>query len=297
MGLPAARVGDLHNCPMFTGPAPHVGGPVMPPGAVKVLIGGQPAARMGDQALCAAGPPDIIMKAEPTVLIGGKPAARQSDQTAHGGIISVGCPTVLIGGPAAAGVSDASGGTVSRCPGVDAKTADAGIDAALAEQKQVIQDRKAELTRWNSADQGRFQKWFGTIAPAARASIATALDRMAKVNASASKNNFFPAAPANQAPGQLAYVYPSMNDKIFLDSAFCQSPVKGANSKTDTLCHEMSHYKSVAGTADVPLSAINPAAGPNDAVYGISNSQQLAQMNPNLALQNADNFAYFCAGI
>jgi uncharacterized Zn-binding protein involved in type VI secretion len=68
-GLPAARVGDMHTCPLVTGVVPHVGGPVMPPGGVTVLIGGQPAARMGDLLTCV-GPPDTIIKGEPTVLIG-----------------------------------------------------------------------------------------------------------------------------------------------------------------------------------------------------------------------------------
>lgn len=68
-GQPAARVGDMHTCPMFDGPKPHVGGPIMPPGSVTVLIGGVPAARLGDQATCA-GPPDAIVAGCPTVLIG-----------------------------------------------------------------------------------------------------------------------------------------------------------------------------------------------------------------------------------
>lgn len=96
MGLPAARVGDIHVCPMFDGPKPHVGGPVLPPGCPTVLIGGQPAARVGDMAVCV-GPPDTIIQGEPTVLIGNKPAARMSDKTAHGGAIVMGFPTVLIG--------------------------------------------------------------------------------------------------------------------------------------------------------------------------------------------------------
>lgn len=69
----------------------------MPPAAVTVLIGGLPAARMGDMAVCA-GPIDVIVKGSATVLIGGKPAARMGDLTAHGGRIVGGCPTVIIGG-------------------------------------------------------------------------------------------------------------------------------------------------------------------------------------------------------
>lgn len=96
----AARVGDMHTCPMSTPgspPVPHVGGPVNPPGCVTVLIEGQPAARMGDLLTCV-GPPDSITKGSATVLIGGMPAARMGDTTAHGGTITVGSTTVLIGG-------------------------------------------------------------------------------------------------------------------------------------------------------------------------------------------------------
>lgn len=76
---------------------PHVGGPVVGPGVPTVLIGGMPAAVVGDQCICA-GPPDVIVKGSATVLIGGKPAARMGDITAHGGQIILGCPTVQIGG-------------------------------------------------------------------------------------------------------------------------------------------------------------------------------------------------------
>lgn len=96
---PAARVSDMHTCPMVTPgtpPIPHVGGPILPPGCPKVLIGGLPAARMGDMAVCV-GPPDAIAKGSTKVLIGGQPAARMGDQTLHGGVIAAGCPTVLIG--------------------------------------------------------------------------------------------------------------------------------------------------------------------------------------------------------
>ena len=66
MGQPASRLTDMHVCPMVTGVVPHVGGPISGPGAPTVLIGGMPAARMGDPC-------------------------------GHGGTIILGCPTVLIG--------------------------------------------------------------------------------------------------------------------------------------------------------------------------------------------------------
>lgn len=74
---PAARVGDMHVCPMQTPglpPIPHVGGPILPPGCPHVLIGNMPAACMGDSAVCV-GPPDVIIKGSSSVLIGGRPAA------------------------------------------------------------------------------------------------------------------------------------------------------------------------------------------------------------------------------
>jgi uncharacterized Zn-binding protein involved in type VI secretion len=87
----------MHTCPMVTGVVPHVGGPILPPGELTVLIAGMPAARVGDMATCT-GPPDTIAKGSATVLIGNMPAARIGDLTAHGGVITVGAPTVLIGG-------------------------------------------------------------------------------------------------------------------------------------------------------------------------------------------------------
>src|ERR1700722_7119766 len=100
MGMMAARVTDMHVCPMVTPgvpPIPHVGGPIIGPGAPTVLIGGLPAAVMGDNAVCV-GPPDSIIKGSATVLICNKPVGRMGASTAHGGSIVLGYATVLIGG-------------------------------------------------------------------------------------------------------------------------------------------------------------------------------------------------------
>lgn len=93
----AARLTDMHACPMVTALVPHVGGPIIGPGVPTVLIGGMVASVVGDQAVCA-GVPDVIIKGSMSVFIGGKPAARVGDTTAHGGIITIGCLTVEIGG-------------------------------------------------------------------------------------------------------------------------------------------------------------------------------------------------------
>jgi uncharacterized Zn-binding protein involved in type VI secretion len=99
MGKPAARIGDMHICPMVTPgtpPVPHVGGPIIGPGIITVVVGGIPAAVVGDLCTCV-GPPDAIVLGSIGVLIGNKPAARIGDQCAHGGAISTGLATVMIG--------------------------------------------------------------------------------------------------------------------------------------------------------------------------------------------------------
>jgi uncharacterized Zn-binding protein involved in type VI secretion len=96
MGMPAARVTDMHVCPMVTGVVPHVGGPILPPCCTTVLTGSLPQARVTDLATCV-GPPDMIVLGSFTVLVGGIPAARLGDPTAHGGAIVQGLITVLIG--------------------------------------------------------------------------------------------------------------------------------------------------------------------------------------------------------
>lgn len=97
---PAARITDMHTCPMVTPgvpPIPHVGGPISGPCAPNVLIGKLPAAKVGDMLICV-GPPDAIVKGSSSVMINKMPAARIGDTTAHGGSIVLGCFTVMIGG-------------------------------------------------------------------------------------------------------------------------------------------------------------------------------------------------------
>ncbi len=129
MGQPAARVGDLHICPMVTALVPHVGGPVTGPGVGTVLIGGLPAAVLGDLCVCAGGP-DTIAKGSAGVMIGGKPAARMGDITAHGGTITLGCMTVLIGDAGSGG--GGGGGATMQTKSTGSATA-----AATANQKSL----------------------------------------------------------------------------------------------------------------------------------------------------------------
>jgi uncharacterized Zn-binding protein involved in type VI secretion len=121
MGQPSARITDMHVCPMVTGVVPHVGGPIIPPCQINVLVGSLPAARVTDKCVCV-GPIDMIVKGSATVMIGGMPAARMGDMTTHGGVIVTGMPTVLIGDAGAAGGGGGSAsaiGAAGAVPGAD----------------------------------------------------------------------------------------------------------------------------------------------------------------------------------
>lgn len=104
MGQPAARLTDMHTCPMVTGVVPHVGGPITSPGAPTVMTMGLPQARITDMCTCV-GPPDVIVRGSLGVFAMGLPAARMGDNTVHGGVIIMGAPTVLIGDIAPGSVS------------------------------------------------------------------------------------------------------------------------------------------------------------------------------------------------
>jgi uncharacterized Zn-binding protein involved in type VI secretion len=92
---PAARLTDMHVCPMVTVLVPHVGGPIAGPGAVTTILGGMPAARVGDLAVCV-GPPDVIVLGSFTTLFQGQPAAYMGSMTAHGGVVVMGFPMVMV---------------------------------------------------------------------------------------------------------------------------------------------------------------------------------------------------------
>lgn len=122
MGFPAARITDMHVCPMVTVLVPHVGGPIVM-GSFNVITGGMPQARVTDMCICV-GPPDVIVKGSATVFVNNLPAARITDLTAHGGVIVQGWPTVLIGDSSAGG--GGGGGGAPGGPGGQLKALEAG---------------------------------------------------------------------------------------------------------------------------------------------------------------------------
>lgn len=150
MGKPAARLTDFHMCPMqtpATPPIPHVGGPIMSPGAPTVLIGGLPAATVGDMCTCV-GPPDTILPNGCMVLICGKPAARMGDKTAHGGTIMMGCMTVLIGESGGGG----GGGGASGGANTNAGAGSAAGQANNQALKKAAENGEEETPRTDKND-------------------------------------------------------------------------------------------------------------------------------------------------
>lgn len=85
----------MHECPLVSGIIPHVGGPIIGPGAPTVLVSGLPMAKVGDECVCV-GPPDSIVVGSSSVLVEGMPAAYLGSTTAHGGTVVLGIPTVMV---------------------------------------------------------------------------------------------------------------------------------------------------------------------------------------------------------
>jgi uncharacterized Zn-binding protein involved in type VI secretion len=110
MFSPVARLQDMHICLMQTPavvPIPHVGGPIMGPGAMTVTAGGMPVSVLGDIAICV-GPPDVMVMGSPTVTAMGLPIVRITDFSAHGAMTLIGMPTVMIGDSGGAGSPQAA---------------------------------------------------------------------------------------------------------------------------------------------------------------------------------------------
>jgi len=314
---PAARITDMHTCPMFTGPVPHVGGPILPPCCPTVIIGGIPAARVSDMCVCT-GPPDAIAMGSPTVFIGGMMAARIGDPTIHGGVIVQGFPTVIIGngagsggggGSAATGGGGHSGGTPGESgdgspsakegegagkgadPAEELKKWREGkkdaIEKALKNQRAILEKKKKELETWDDAANANFKKAFGKTDDASKKIIQDRIDKMLALNEKMTVDNFKPASPSKK--GRFAYVYRTDKDHtVYLDEAFDRAPESGKDSTAGALSHEMSHFEDVGGTND-KFKDYND----DKAVYGPTASRKLAADDPDKALKHADSFEYY----
>ena len=151
---PAARITDMHTCPMVTGIVPHVGGPILPPGVPQVLIGMLPAATVTNMLTCV-GPPDMIAKGSAGVFINYLPAARMGDLTAHGGVIILGEPTVIIGeigspSPGAGGLGGIVAGLTAAAVNTPSKGDSTSANASVyGTPGQKGSNPPYEPARWN----------------------------------------------------------------------------------------------------------------------------------------------------
>jgi len=116
---PAARITDMHTCPMVNGHGPARGRADHTAVRADGPHRRSAAARVTDHAICT-GPIDTIVLGSLTVLIGGQQAARIGDLTVHGGVIVTGCPTVLIGDVGMGGAGSAQGSTMAAARAVGA---------------------------------------------------------------------------------------------------------------------------------------------------------------------------------
>lgn len=146
MSKPAARVGDSHGCPAYSGKVPHVGGPIIT-GSPNVFIGGQPAARVGDQAVCVGGGIDTIVLGSSTVFVNGQPLALAGSPTAHGGVVLSGAPNVTVGDMAAVPAGRSTTAPSTQAPNLSSSAALKRVSAkSTGSQPQTVITSKAHTT-------------------------------------------------------------------------------------------------------------------------------------------------------
>lgn len=156
----------------------------------------------------------------------------------------------------------------------------------LANQRVMLQNTRARLTRWNSSDQQAFQNAFGTTDIATRAQVQMNLDNQLALNARMTASNFQETDVIQ--PNRYAYVYSNDPSTIYLDDLYSTFPATGPNSRAGALVHEMSHFDNVAGTEDYAYGTRDAAALARSYEQGTSSDQQPAH--------NADNVRFFAEG-
>ena len=165
----------------------------------------------------------------------------------------------------------------------------ADIEKALAEQRKMLLAKRQQLLDWDRPAITKFMVAFGlpSDTDANRAMMAGRIDRELALNAQMTVDNFVPAPG-----GDYAFVLPNdTTHTISLEQRFWSAPMTGQDSKAGILCHEMSHFSDVGATDDHFEDYLG-----GKSVYGISKSLALADARPDLALQHADSFEYWCEG-
>jgi hypothetical protein len=225
----------------------------------------------------------------PTVLIGNLMAARIGDPTAHGGVIVLGCPTVMIGeagtptpaAPITMGKEDGETPPPPTKPETWVEKNKVALEQALKDQAEMLKTKKDALVKWDDAARTDFKTWFGKTDDVSKKKIQDRIEKMIELNKNFKVEQFKPASPEKN--DRFAYVYPTdKTNTVYIDKAFHNAPAKGTDSKAGAISHEMSHFESVGGTKDHQ--------------YGPSKSKNLAEKDPEKALENADSFEYYVEG-
>jgi hypothetical protein len=166
------------------------------------------------------------------------------------------------------------------CPGKDNKE----LQTALDEQAKMLKAKKAELGKWDDDAKKKFEKWFGKSDDESKKKIQSTIEKMIELNKKTTTANLKKAEPEEQDDDTFAYLYP--DDKthtIYIDKAFCGASNTGKDSRAGTLCHEMSHFQDIGGMLDHQ--------------YPVADCKSLAEDDPDLALENANNFEYYLENV
>jgi len=285
LGKPAARVGDLHNCPRVSpNGLPHAGGPIVGGGCTTVWIEGRLAATAGDVCLCV-GNVDEIKSGSSGVYIEGRQAARQGDHCVHGGVVIGGSGTVFIG--------ERMGRVFFKEPEEpeDKDKENKLIELSQEEKNEILSkavqdcipllERKLNLLECDDPQtMVEFKKWFGSDDDEAKTTIVNRMRLVLKVCKILTLENFEEMYNEEKREKQYAEIYPDDNFyKIYLGNKFWTAAVTGKNSRSGVIVHELSHSNSIGKTFDH--------------VRGEENSLRLAVVDPSDALYNADSFEYF----
>jgi len=278
VGKPAASVGDVHECPMVeSNGTPHVGGPVIGPGCITVIIEGKAAATEGDVCGCV-GPPDKITGGSGGVYIGGKPAARSGDSCEHGGVVIGGGATVLIG--ESMGLKFLVPTEGFEEPSDKEKIAIVG--KVIRECIVLLEHRLALLVKDDPETKERFVKWFGLFTNERKAVIVGRMERQIKFFKDLTLRMFDKIDNLGDYRKLYAMVYATDELKtVYLGRHFWNDKSLQKYTKATVLIHEVSHFESLGCTFDQDYD---------------DECEDLAKERPLIALHNADSYAFFITG-
>ncbi|WP_081151707.1 M35 family metallo-endopeptidase [Niastella vici] len=280
MGKPAARIGDMHDCPAVS-PAGvlHVGGPIVGPGSTTVYIEGLPAATAGDACFCV-GEPDKIVSGSTGVFIEGKAAVRQGDRCAHGGVVVGGSGTVEIGERMGALGVPGFGNVDDNFIEPSEEQKKVIINQAIKDCVSLL-ERKLELLQDEDPNTlSQFKDWFGSDDHESKQKILSRISRALAVSKNLTEANFAPIKNEKAKKEDYANAYhEDESHKILLGDLFWKADAKGKCSQASVIVHELSHFDDIGPTEDV--------------IYGEERCLKLAKDYPHLALSNADSFEFF----